>query len=60
MRIHHAHAAEDDEPSKKKVRQESDDSSNDEEYVLTYALTGNITHGSNDWVIDSGDSKHLT
>ena len=24
------------------------------------ALTGNITHGSDDWLIDSGDSKHIT
>ena len=21
---------------------------------------GNITHGSDDWLIDSGDSKHMT
>ena len=59
-RRHHAHAAEDDEPSTKRIRQESDDSSSDEEYVLTSALTGNITHGSNDWLIDSGASKHMT
>ena len=58
-RRHHAHATEDDEPSKKRIRQESDDSSSDEEYVLIFALTGNITHGSNDWLIDSGDSKHM-
>ena len=43
-RRHHAHAAEDDEPSSKRIKQESDDSSSDEEYVLIYALTGNITH----------------
>ena len=24
------------------------------------ALTGNITHGSDDWLIDSGASKHMT
>ena len=24
------------------------------------ALTGKITHGSNDWLIDSGASKHMT
>ena len=24
------------------------------------SLTGNITHGSNDWLIDSGASKHMT
>ena len=43
-RIHHAHAAENDEPSKKKTRYESEISSSDEEYVLIFALTGNITH----------------
>ena len=48
-RRHHAHAAEDDEPSTKRIIQESD-----EEYVLISALTGNITHGSNDWIIGSG------
>ena len=41
---HHVHAAEVDEPSKKRIKQESDDSSSDKEYVLIYALTGNITH----------------
>ena len=51
---HRAHAAEDDEPSKKRIKQDSD-----EEYVLISALTGNITHGSNDWLIDSGASKHM-
>ena len=57
---HHAHAAEDDEPSKKRIKQDSDDSSSDEEYVLISTLMGNITHGSNDWIIDSGASKHMT
>ena len=59
-KIHHAHAAEDDEPSKKIIKKDSDDSSSDEEYVLISTLTGNITHGSNDWLIDSGVSKHMT
>ena len=58
-RRHHAHAAEDDEPSLKRNKQESDDSSSDEEYVLISALTGNITHGRNDWLIGSGASKHM-
>ena len=58
-RRHHAHAAEDDELSTKRNRQDSDYSSSDEEYVLIYALTGTITHGSNDWLIDSGASKHI-
>ena len=52
---HHAHAAEDDEPSTKRNRQDSD-----EEYVLIFSLTGTIAHGSNDWIIYSGASKHMT
>ena len=51
---HHVDAAEDDEPSKKRIKQDSDD-----EYVLISALTGNNTHGSNYWLIDNGDSKHM-
>ena len=34
-------------------------SSSDEEYVLISTLIGTVTHGSNDWLIDSGDSKHM-
>ena len=59
-RRHLAHAAEDDEPSTKRNKQESDDSSSDEEYVLISTLMGNITHGSNEWLIESGASKHMT
>ena len=59
-RKHHDHATEVDEPSTKITRYESEDSSSDEEYVLIFALMGNITHGSNDWLIDSGASKHMT
>ena len=59
-RRHHAHAVEDDEPSKKKTRYESEDSSSEDEYVLISSLIGNITHGSTDWLIDSGASKHMT
>ena len=55
----HAHAAEDDEPSQKRTRYESEYSSSDEEYVLISALTGNIIHGSNHWLIDSGASKQM-
>ena len=54
-RRHHAHTVEDDEPSIKKIKQESD-----KEYVLISTLTGIVTHGSNDWLIDSGDSKDMT
>ena len=59
-RRHHSHATEDDEPSSKRIRQESDDSSSEDEYVLISALTGTVSHGSNDWLIDSGASKHMT
>ena len=59
-RRHHAHVAEDDQPSTKRIKQESDDSLSDEEYVLIFALTGTITDGSNDWIIDSGASKNIT
>ena len=58
-RRHHAHATEDDEPSTKRIKQESDDSSSEDEYVLISALMGTISHGSNDWLIDSGASKHM-
>ena len=53
---HHAHTAEGDEPASKRTRE---DSSSDEEYVLILALTGTITHGSNDWLVDSGASKYM-
>ena len=59
-RRHHAHAVEDDEPSTKRTKQDSDDSSSDEEYVLISALTGTVTHGSKDWIIESGASKQMT
>ena len=54
-----AHVAKDDEPSTKRIKQESDDSSSDEEYVLISALTGTITDGRNDWLIDNGASKDM-
>ena len=50
----------DDEPSRKRSIYESEDSSSEDEYVLISALTGNITHGNDDWLIDSGASKHMT
>ena len=58
-RRHHAHAIEDDEPSKKIFKQETEDSSSDEEYVFISYLMGTVTHGSKDWIVDSGDSKHM-
>ena len=53
---HHAHTAEDDEPASKRTRE---DSSSDEEYVLILSLTCTITYGSNDWLVESGASKHI-
>ena len=55
----HAHAIEADESSRKKSKYESEYSSSEDEYVLISALIGNITHGSDDWLIDSGASKHM-
>ena len=45
---------------RKRVKEESEDSSSDEEYVLISSLMGTITHGSNDWLIDSEDSRYMT
>ena len=52
---HHDHTAEDDDPPRKRAKQESED-----EYVLISTLMGTITHGSKYWLIDSGDSEHVT
>ena len=54
---HRAHIAEDDEATNKRFKREKNDS--DEEYVLISTLTGTISHGSNDWIVDSGASKHM-
>jgi hypothetical protein len=53
---HQAHTAEDDEPPKKVEKKYE---SSDEDYVLISALIGNVTHGSDTWLIDNGDSKHM-
>ena len=58
-RRHHAHTTEGDEPPRKRFKEESEYSLSDEEYVLISSLIGNITHGSNGWLIDSGDSKNM-
>ena len=58
-RRHHAHTAKDDDPPRKRVKQESEYSSSEDEYVLISALTGTVSHGSKDWLIDSGASKHM-
>ena len=57
---HHAHTVEDDEPLRKRVKEESEYSSSNEEYVLISTLSGIVTHGRNDWLIDSGASNHMT
>ena len=57
---HHAHTAEDDDPPRKRVKQESEYFSSDEEYVLISSITRTVTNGRNDWIIDSGASKHMT
>ena len=59
-RKHHAHTVEHDDPPRKRVKQESEDSSSDEEYVLIFSLMGTVTHGRNDWLIESGSSKNMT
>ena len=56
----HGHTAEDNDPPRKRVKQESEDSSSEYEYVPISALTRTVTHGSKDWLIDSGASKHMT
>ena len=55
---HHAHFSEDDEQTNKIFRRDKDDAG--EEYVLISTLIGAISHGSNDWLVDSGASKHMT
>ena len=55
---HHAYVVEDNEPTNKRFRREKDDS--DKEYVLISSLIGTISHGSNDWIVDSGAYKHMT
>ena len=54
---HHANIVEHDKPTNKRTREYS---STDEEYVLISALDGTITHGSNDWLVHSGASKHMS
>ena len=56
---HHAHTSKDDEPTRKRTKEERVDSSSDEEYVLISALMGTISNGSNDYLVDSGESKHM-
>ena len=54
---HHAHVSKDDEPKNKIFRREKDDF--DEEYMIISTLIGTISHGSNDWLVDSRESKYI-
>jgi hypothetical protein len=54
---HQAHTVEDHEPPKKVSKQ---DESSDEDYLFISYLTGTVTHGSDNWLVDSGASKHMT
>ena len=55
---HHVHIVEDNETTNKIFRREKDDSN--EEYMLISTLTNTVSHRSNDWIVDSGASKHMT
>ena len=61
-KIHHAHLVEDqdeeeEEERPRKIQAKEEDV---EEYVLFSALSSSITLGEDTWIIDSGDSKHMT
>jgi hypothetical protein len=51
---HHAHIVEDEEPPTKMIKEKIED------YVLISALLGSVSPGEDTWLIDSGDSKHMT
>ena len=46
-----------DETTNKIFRREKDDS--DEEYVLILVLMGTISHGSNDWLVDTKNHSRI-
>ena len=52
----HAHGVEDDESNKEK----NNEGYSTEEYVLISALAGSVSHGSDNWLVDSGASRHMT
>ena len=54
---YHAHATKENESYKERIIENEDSS---EEYVLISTLTGEITHGSDTWIIDNGASKYIT
>ena len=54
---HLSHTDKDNELTNKRFRREKNDSN--EEYVLLSRLMGTISHGSNDWLVVSGASKHI-
>ena len=58
MRRFQDHVAKD---SDQEVEQEAKkDEESSEEYVLISTLTGSISPGNDNWLVDSGASKHMT
>ena len=58
MKIFQAHAAEDSDQEVEEKAKKDEDSS--EEYVLISALTGSVSPENDNWLVDSGASKHMT
>ena len=58
MRRFQAHAAEDIDREVEEEAKKDENSS--EEYVLISALTGIVSPGNDNWIIDSASSKHMT
>ena len=52
----HSHAVEYNDLAEEKANEDED---SNEEYVLISSLAILITHGSDTWLIDSGDSKQM-
>jgi hypothetical protein len=51
---HHDHTIEDENPPTKMIKEHIED------YVLISALSGSVSLGEDTWLIDSGDSRHMT
>jgi hypothetical protein len=51
---HHPHAVEYEETPTKMIKEQIED------YVLIYSLSGSVSPGEDNWLIDSGSSKHMT
>ena len=60
-KIHHAHLDEDEDESEEETPRKRQSKEEDvEEYVLFSALFGFVTPGEDTWIIDIGESKHMT